>query len=88
MEAGEAHADAAIFYFSQIGALDEAEAMVEHLGPGHVALDFYFWRSMAPFRRRPAFWRLMERVRLLPWWRSGGLLPNFCAEEPCAPLRG
>jgi DNA-binding winged helix-turn-helix (wHTH) protein/TolB-like protein len=88
VEAGDAHADAAIFYLTQIGALDEAEAMVGHLGPGHVTLDFYFWRSMAPFRRRPAFWHEMERVRLLPYWRAGGRPPDFCQEEPCEPLTG
>lgn len=88
VEAEAAHADAAIFYLTQIGALDEAEAMLPHLGPGHVELEFYFWRIMAPFRRRPAFWQLMQRVGLPAYWRGGGRRPDFCEEERCEPPLG
>lgn len=66
-----------------LGDVDHAYAVIE----GHDwtiyrgSMIHLFYPDMAPFRADPRFWKLVEEIGLVDYWRSTRHWPDFCLTE-------
>ena len=89
LDSGHEYIDSAVGLLADMHEWDAAARLLDHWGPPSRSYIFGLFRAQwAPLRRSPQFWALMQRERLLAFWRASGHWPDFCESEPvCAPYR-
>jgi TolB-like protein/class 3 adenylate cyclase len=81
-----AHLDDVIWILAFTGRVREAAALLPQWSAAdRQYLNELYEPILAPLRRTPEFWAVMEREGLTAYWRASGHWPDFCDREPVCP---
>ncbi len=82
VKAGTLYRDTATQMLVEMKKWDEAALLLDQWAPTErPSLNYLYMKDWAELRKRPEYWRLLEREGIVPFWRDTGKWPDFCRTD-------